>query len=139
VDPQVLRALHVIGVIAWIGGTVVAGLAVALVEETGRTAAAAGARRALLYVSVPGLLVAWIFGLWILLPNFGDLYAKAAWMHTKLTVALVVTGLMGLLTGRLRKMASGAAPPTPGMPRGVALAVLVLAAVAVFLAQLQPG
>lgn len=130
------RFLHLLGVVLWIGATAAALLVVPMVPDAARQATALAARRVVLAVGTPGLLLAWIGGLAQLLPNFTTLYAKAGWMHTKLTVALVASGLTGVAIGRLRRIANpaaGATLPTAGPLRGYALGILVLGVVALTL------
>lgn len=126
------RILHVVGVIAWIGGGAVAAFAMALLateaNET-RLAAARALRRAVLWVVTPGMLVGLAGGLVMLLSDWSLLYAKAPWMHAKLTVGLIATGFSGVLSGRLRRASTDAGVLTPGAFRTAGL-VLVLSAVA---------
>jgi putative membrane protein len=133
-----LRVLHVLGLIAWIGGTATALLVVVFVVEEAREMAALAARRAVLYVASPGLVLAWLAGLGMLLPTFSEEYARAGWMHGKLTIALVLTGLTGMLTGRLRRTARGATMK-PAVFTGSVIVLLVLALIALALVQFQPG
>jgi putative membrane protein len=135
-------ATHLVGVILWIGGTATAAmvaLAGAKAAGESRTAILTAARRAVLFIGTPGLLLTWIAGLAYLVPNFMDLYARAGWMHTKLTLLVGMTALTGVFTGRLRKAASGAKEPSVGLFAAVVLVLFVFAAVIAFLAELQPG
>lgn len=134
----VLQALHILGDILWVGGTLTAALVAAFAPSDGRTAVAAAARRAVLLVATPGMVLAWVAGLWMLLARWTDVYQSAGWMHAKLTLALVLSGITGFLTGRLRKAAKGKAQASPGAMRAMGIGVLVLAAGVVFLAVLQP-
>lgn len=136
---SILLAAHLLGVILWIGGSVTGALVVALAADAARRETAAAARRALLFVASPGMVLAWVAGLAVLLPSFTTAYARAGWMHGKLTVALVASGLTGFLMGKLRKAASGQAGVAEGALRGVAIAIVVLAAVVVVLVMLRPG
>ena len=127
-----LRILHVLGIIAWTGGGAVAAFSMALLateaNET-RLAAARALRKAVLYVVTPGMLVGLGAGLVMLINDWAVLYAKAPWMHAKLTVGLIATGFSGVLSGRLRRGSSDAAALTPGAFRTAGL-VLILSAVA---------
>lgn len=122
------RFLHLLGVILWVGGTAAALLTVVLVPTEARAATARAARRVVLLVGTPGLLLAWVAGLAQLLPNFTTLYARAGWMHTKLLVALLASGVTGIAIGRLRRLAgSTAGAPLSSAPlRNYALALLLL-------------
>jgi putative membrane protein len=134
-------ATHLLGAILWVGGTATAAVvAIAASREEGaaRTATLNAARRAVLMIATPGLLLTWIAGLSFLVPNFTTLYARAGWMHGKLTILLVITALTGVFTGRLRKAATGKKEPSVGLFAATVLVLLVGAAVIVFLAELQP-
>jgi putative membrane protein len=139
-------ATHLVGMVLWIGGVVAASVVAASAasasaggEGEGGRAALAAARRAVLVVATPGMLLAWLAGLSYLVPNFAELYARAGWMHGKLTAVLVLTGLTGVLTGRLRRAAAGTKPASAGLFGGLALALIVGSAAVIFLAVLRPG
>lgn len=134
----VLKALHILGVILWVGGVVTAALIAAFAPSDGRTAVAAAARRAVLLVATPGMLLAWVVGLWILIARWSDVYGTEGWMHAKLTLALIVTGLTGFATGRLRKAATGKATVSPASMRILGGSVILLAVGVLFLAFLHP-
>ncbi len=134
-------ATHLVGLIFWMGGIVVAAMIAASAAREGEAGRAtiAAARRAVLMVATPGMLLAWIAGLAYLVPNFTTLYARAGWMHGKLTLIVVLSALTGVLSGRLRRTASGAKPASAGFFGGFALAILAASAIVVFLAVLKPG
>lgn len=134
-------ATHLIGMALWVGGIATAALvaAAAARDAEGSRATLVAARRAVLFLATPGMLLAWVAGLSWLVPNFTTLYARMGWMHGKLTILLVLTAITGVLTGRLRRAASGSKPPSAALFGGLGLAVVVLAAVTVFLAILKPG
>ncbi|MCC6874685.1 MAG: CopD family protein [Sandaracinaceae bacterium] len=140
-----LRALaiatHIVGLILWVGGTASAALVAASVadaaEET-RKVAYGAARKAVLFIGTPGVVLTWIAGLSVLLPDFSVLYARAGWMHGKLTVILLLTALTGVLTGRLRRAAKGTAVSATTFS-GLAIGLVLGAAIIVFLAILRPG
>jgi putative membrane protein len=134
-------ATHLLGMALWVGGVATAAFVAASGAREGESgrAAIAAARKAVLMLATPGLLLAWLAGLSYLVPNFTTFYAKAGWMHGKLTLLIVLTAITGVLTGRLRKAAAGTKPASPGLFGGLGLAVVVLAALIVFLAMLKPG
>ena len=53
------------------------------------------------------MLVAFACGFGMLIPNFAEVYAKQGWMHSKLTLLLILAGVTGVLTGKLRRWADG--------------------------------
>jgi len=130
------RALHLLGAIFWLGGLITVALAAVMAPEGARAEFAAVARRLALRLSTPGMVLAFVFGLSMLIPHFREHYAHAGWMHAKLTLVLIASGLSGAVTGRLRKVAAGSAAPGPLRVFGVILAVLTVLIVA--LATLKP-
>ena len=123
----------------WIGGIVAVALAAGSAADSAKKETASALRASALMVATPGMLLAWIGGLAMLVPHFTALYARAGWMHGKLTLALVDSGLSGVIAGKLRKAASGAAELEPGKVRNLGVAMLVIAVLVVFLATVRPG
>lgn len=135
----VARILHVIGNILWLGGGAAAAFAMAqfaLGSPEARTNAAQVLRKVVLQLVTPGMLLSFAGGLFMLLSHWSDLYAKAPWMHAKLTVGLVAAGFSGVLSGKLRRAAQGA-EVTPGSVRlsGIILLVSAIAGVALVFAR----
>lgn len=125
------KIVHVIGNVLWLGGGALAALALAqLAREpaAARLPAIKALRAAVVMLVTPGMLLSLGAGLVMLLSYWSELYAKAPWMHAKLTVGLIAAGFSGVLTGRLRRAANGA-EFTPGAVRLAGL-VLLLSAVA---------
>lgn len=137
---QVARLIHILGVVLWIGGTVTAlwAAASAPASKEGREAALSAARRAMMAIAGPGILLAWLGGLTLLLSHWSDVYARAGWMHGKLTVGIVVSALHGIATARMRKAATGERDASAGLFAGFAIAVLLLGLVAIALVVLRP-
>ena len=132
-DP-VLIAVHVVAVVLWIGAF--AAIGVVATGEGDVKVRGALARRIYTKVAVPAFLGAVAFGLFRLLRGWSGTsvdangivaggYAKAPWMHVKLTLALIIVALHHVIGGRTRKMATNGAPPGP---IGVLSIVLVVAA-----------
>lgn len=133
--------LHVAGVILWIGGTAASAWTaaqLALATPEARRAGLGAVRRALLALTMPGLLLAWAGGLALFLSAL-DVYARAGWLHGKITVALVLSALHGVLVGRVRRAADGTREVGTGTFAGLSMGIVVLALVAVALAILKPG
>jgi putative membrane protein len=134
--------VHVVGVVLWIGGAATAawiGAQLALAPKEARAAGLGAARSAILALGTPGLLLAWLGGLVVLVLGWSDVYARAGWMHGKLTIALVLSALTGVLTARIRKAASGEREASSALLGGLAIALVVLAACAVALVLVRPG
>jgi len=97
----------------------------------------AGSLRSLaLRLATPAMVVVFVCGLAMLIPHFSAHYAHAGWMHAKLTLVLIASGLSGAVTGRLRKVAAGKAEWGPLRVFGIVLGVLTL--LIVLLAVLKP-
>ncbi len=127
----IARIIHVVGNVLWLGGGAVAAFAMAqfaLSSQENRTAAAKIVRKTVLNIVTPGMLLSFAGGLFMLLSHWSDLYAKAPWMHMKLTVAFIAAGVSGALSGKLRRAAEGA-EITPKSMR-ILGTILVLSAVA---------
>jgi uncharacterized membrane protein len=138
---ELALAAHFIGLILWMGGSVVAAsVAASATDEGGEGKATAlrSARKAVIYWATPGMLLAWVGGLTVLIPDFTALYARAGWMHAKLTLLVVLTAVTGVFTGRLRRAAAGQKPASPGLWNGLGLALAVGMALVVVLAKLRP-
>jgi putative membrane protein len=102
----VFRYLHFLGMAFWVGSAV--GVAIGAATSTQWESPVAQAlRKVILRVTTPSMLVAFAGGFGMLIPNFSTVYAKAGWMHTKLTLLILLAGATGLLTGKLRRWASG--------------------------------
>ena len=127
-----LRAIHFLGGILWIGGTVAIAVVAGQIKSSNEEAFKA-LRGASLKVATGGMLLAWIGGLGVLIPSFTSVYVKQGWMHGKLTLVLIAAALSGVLSAKLRKAAAGetvapATVQTLGLIIGaIALAVVILA------------
>lgn len=125
------KIVHVIGNVLWLGGGAVCAFAFAQLatgDVATRRSAAAALRTTILTVVTPGMLLSLGAGLVMLLSYWSELYAKAPWMHMKLTVGLIAAAFSGVLSGRLRRAAQGT-EVSAGSLR-LAGGVLVLSAIA---------
>lgn len=102
----VFRYLHFLGITFWIGTAVAVAIA-ASTQTPWESGIAQALRKATIRVTTPSMLVAFVGGLGMLIPNFAELYAKQGWMHTKLLLLLALAGATGVLTGKLRRWADG--------------------------------
>ncbi len=135
---NIALVVHFLGLLLWIGGAITTAWIAAGLVSAGETNALSTVRSALLAVVTPGILLATIGGLALLIPAWGAHYAHAPWMHAKLTIGLVLGALHGVLVGRVRRAASGK-PVSPGLFVGIAVAYAVLGLAGVALAILRPG
>lgn len=134
---EVARILHLVGVILWVGGMATAAVSamdLAGRPESERAAGMSAVRGALRILATPGLLLAWLGGVAMLVSGW-DVYARAGWMHGKITIGLLLSGVHGMLLARTRPGRSDASRPFV-----VALALtLVFTLANVALVVLRPG
>ncbi len=136
----IVIALHVVAVVAWIGGDLA--MAVVATASTGdEKLRGALARKLYRVLASPGFGLAFLLGLWRLLSGWGAAtvdangivvggYAKAHWMHVKLLLALIVIGVHHVMGARAKKMERDGAPAGPMGVLGIVVAVCALGAVA---------
>jgi putative membrane protein len=133
-----LRALHVFGAILWIGGIASVSVVAAMLPADAQKGASGALRGALVRIASPGMGLAWLGGLGMLLPNFTTVYAHAGWMHAKLALVFVAAALTGIITGAVRRAAAGEAELPVNKVRALGLGVMFIALAVVMLAILQP-
>lgn len=126
-----LKALHVAAAFAFIGGVLAVSVFLRAVPADNPLVApiAQGVRRWDQAVTTPAMLLVWGFGL--TLATAGHLFA-AGWLQAKLVLVMILSGLHGVQSGRLRRVASGA-PTKPSyvttLVIGCVVGIAVLAVV----------
>ncbi len=117
------KAAHLVSLFVWIGGMVA--LALSLRDPV----------RSFLqplktydrFVTSPAMVATWVFG--ILLAMQGGWFAHS-WLAIKIPLVVVLSGLHGVLAGKLRRAASGAIDPEASgqflMPLGFVLVTLIV-------------
>lgn len=138
IEHPIFLLLHLVGLILWLGGAACVALIAAGLAGSSEREHAAPLRRVALGVVTPGMLLAWIGGLGMAIPQWADVYSKAGWLHAKIGLALVAAALTGVLTGQLRKAAKGSGALKPGLLRAIAWTVLAIVLLAVSLAVYKP-
>lgn len=104
-----IRALHIISVMAWMAGMLylprlfVYHADVAKGSEMSETFKTME-RRLLKIIINPAMIAAWVFGLLMLYSNWG-VYKTAGWMHTKLLIVVLLSGVHGVLAKRVKVFA----------------------------------
>ena len=136
----VVIALHVAAVVAWIGGDLA--IAVVATSEAGdEKLRGTLARKLYQRIAAPGFALAFVLGLYKLGTGWHAAtvdangivaggYAKAPWMHVKLTLALVVIAVHHVMGARAKKMMNDGAKPGPMGVLGVVVALCALGAIA---------
>lgn len=132
----VFRFLHFLGIVFWIGSAVAVAIA-ASADKPGEIGAAQALRKVTLRITTPAMLLAFAGGFGVLIPRFVDVYAKQGWMHTKLTLLVVLAGATGVLTGKLRRWAGGQ-EVTPRTFKRLAWSISILSVLIVTLAVFRP-
>lgn len=133
----VFRYLHFIGIVFWVGTAVAVAMTAASAAVPPEGGVARALRRVTLRVTTPAMLLAFAGGFGMLVPRFAEVYAKQGWMHAKLLLLLVLAGVTGVLTGKLRKWAEGQDVDTKTFGR-LGWAVAILAILIVTLAIFRP-
>ena len=132
----VFRYLHFLGVTFWLGSALALALAAAA-PTPWESGIAQALRRVALRVTTPAMLIAFAGGFGMLIPKFAEFYAKQGWMHAKLTLLVILAGVTGVLTGKLRRWADGQEVSDTTFSR-LASAVAVLGILIVTFAVFRP-
>jgi len=106
-----LNALHIIAGILWIGGMMAMALVWGAYSRSAGEAESAG-QRALLdtvrkwnrCVTSPAMILLWVAGI-VMIVSYGKF--PHAWLLIKMVVVLVLSALHGMLSGNLRRRATG--------------------------------
>jgi len=105
-DPTVylwIKALHLIAVISWMAGMLylprlfvyhVSAAKGSELSETLKTME----RRLLRYIMTPAMIVTWVLGLIMLIGNFEFLMTGQGWMHAKLLLVILMSGVHGMFS-----------------------------------------
>jgi protoporphyrinogen IX oxidase len=114
-----LRALHVAAALAFVGGVLAAALLLPLLAGRAALADEVDAARALRdwqqRVTTPSMLLVWVLGL-TLASQVG--WFLSGWLRVKLILVLALSGLHGVQSGALRRLAGGAPGRTPAPRMG---------------------
>ena len=105
-----IKALHIISVIAWMAGMLYlprlfvyhcAASPGSVQSETFKVME----RRLLRGIINPAMIATWVFGLWLAWELPGG-FARAHWLHAKLALVIVMSGVHGLLARYRRDFAA---------------------------------
>ncbi len=104
-----LKALHVLSIISWMVGLLYLPRLFVYHVEAG-TGSAQGItfetmeRRLMRGIMLPAMIVVWITGIWLAIQGG---WWKAGWLHGKLLLVVILSGLHGYLSVERKKLAAG--------------------------------
>jgi protoporphyrinogen IX oxidase len=103
-----IKALHVLAVISWMAGMLYLPRlfvyhAVSVIGSEQSQTFKIMERRLLKAIMTPAMLVAWSTGLWLAWSSFAF---KGAWLHWKLALVLILSGVHGYLAACVRRFAT---------------------------------
>lgn len=137
-----LKAAHVASVLLFVGGTFAMLLAVAALgtRQAGEADPAGSLRAAVRWwdarVTAPAMIATWGLGLWV--ATSGGWFTSG-WLLAKLVLVILLSGLHGVLAGRLRRFDPEALPasarPSPLLTALTLVSILCI----VVLAIVKPG
>jgi protoporphyrinogen IX oxidase len=127
---EIAKTLHIVSVIIWIGGMLFASILLARQPTT----AVPSLRAVFRVVLTPAMLAVWALGLYLAIS--GGWFSQG-WLHGKLLVVVILSGLHGMLIGQMRKAEVVGFVPG-GMLQAMPWMLGVGALVAVGLVELQP-
>ena len=101
------KAIHVIAVISWMAGMLYLPRLFVYHAEAEKGSLQSETfkvmeRRLLRAIINPAMIVTWVFGLWLAWKGFGF---QGGWLHAKIALVLVLSGLHGYLAAAVRKFA----------------------------------
>ncbi|MEM1436651.1 MAG: CopD family protein [Pseudomonadota bacterium] len=118
-----LKAAHLISLFAWIGGMTAVAIVLRYPDRTLLNQIKAYDRA----VTSSAMVAAWVFG--ISLAVMGGWFSQS-WLAIKVLFVLVLSGLHGVLAGKLRRYTSDVVSPEPGsklfLPFGLMLVTIIV-------------
>lgn len=104
-----VKALHVVSMVAWMAGMLYLPRLFVYHVEAGAGSPQAKTfavmeQRLLRLIMNPAMVVVWLTGLWLV---YAGEHWREGWLHAKVTLVLVMTGVHGLLAGSRRRLATG--------------------------------
>ena len=132
------KAAHIFAMVLWMSGMVVVGLALAHAATVAQrdNRALTALRRWDRLVTSPSMLVVWLLGL--IMAQSADWWTSG-WLQIKLALVFILSGVHGVLAGRLRRLVD---TPEGTLPRRISLfvpAILCLLAAVILLAVVKPS
>lgn len=141
-DYRWLNALHIMAGVIWLGGIFVMAVIVVAWSQS-RSVVAKGSSNPLLeyarrwnrFVTSPAMILLWAFGIALILK--GE-WLLPLWLGIKLAVLVFLSALHGMLSGTLRRLATGETSTAPLLARNAAWLTVVAIIIIVALAVVKP-
>lgn len=135
-----LNALHIIAAVIWIGGIFVMATTAAWCAHAGKNAPAATALAGFVrgwsrQVTTPAMIVLWVMGLAMVLAH-GQM--PHLWLILKLVLVVLLSGIHGMLSATLRRLAGGEIAKVPGIVPHATTCVIVAVAAIILLVIFRP-
>ena len=104
-----LKAVHVLAIISWMVGLLYLPRLFVYHVEAGTGSAQALTfetmeRRLMRGIMLPAMVVVWITGIWLAVQGG---WFKSGWLHAKLLLVLILSGMHGYLSVERKKLAAG--------------------------------
>jgi len=136
----VVKALHIISVVAWMAGMLYLPRLFVYHSQLPEDSEARGIfetmeRRLLKAIMLPAMLATFAFGLW--LATLLDAW-KDGWLHVKLALVVLLAGMHGFLAGEARRLAGGGKPRETRFYRLMNEVPTLILILVVFLVVLKP-
>lgn len=132
-------AVHIVAIVMWVGGLMLATRIFTLLIKGGATPAllAPAASRMTVGFIIPGLLLTVASGVYQIMLKGAAFYMKQGWFHTKLTLVLVLVVMTVLFIVQSNKLKGGVIPRTGllMMIHGISALSLVIIAILTFSAR----
>lgn len=133
-------AAHIIGIVFWLGGLLVAARILMVLGNSGpadaQKALVAVERRVLKGFVHPGAAITVLAG--VALAAIDPAYLRQPWLHLKLILVLILIAVDLFLTIRFRSYEAGRAPIEPGQAKLLHASVALLLLLIVILAVVKP-
>ena len=105
-----IKALHVIGMVAWMAGMLYLPRLFVYHAEVGPRTPQSETfkvmeRRLLRVIMNPAMIVVWLTGLWL---AYDSGFYRAGWLHTKILLVVLMSGCHGFLAASTRRFANDA-------------------------------
>ena len=104
-----VKVVHILAVVSWMVGMLYMPRLFVYHAEAGPGSPQAATfavmeRRLQKAIMLPALIVTWLSGLWL---AYSGAWYKAGWLHGKLLLVVLLTGVHGFLAAERKKLAAG--------------------------------